>query len=375
MPYSYRSRSFFILTLALLMPSLLVAQNPQDGCEKVRAAIDIGSGTTKMTIARVDTCYQKVLEVLAPEAGKKLEFPVRYEDNIHSSDEKLVFTDEVRKEGIEALQRFKKRAKQFGADQISAVATSAFRKVKANNPEFMAGFLSKIKKETSILVRIIDQKQEATIGFLGAYSARNEEKEDLLAWDIGGGSMQITWWDEDSKSTKSFLGKYANEDALDHVYHLQNRQRQNRQRSNLNLEKNSPNPVGSEVARRAVKEFVAQAKNKLPKELLDLIEVRDPQVIGIGGVHFYSNCEVTKRFTPEGCRFSLEDLISTINKTAELNDRELMEQGHASSSDFVRYRVIGALLTAGFMRQLGIEQVQTLQVNMSNGMLLNPEFW
>ena len=68
-------------------------------CEQVRAAIDIGSGTTKMLVARVDTCSRRLLSVLAPGAGERIERPVKLRKSIvtRGSGEK-VFEPRVEKQ-------------------------------------------------------------------------------------------------------------------------------------------------------------------------------------------------------------------------------------------------------------------------------------
>ena len=55
---------------------LILAQSlafgARSACEEIRAGIDIGSGTTKMVVARVDACTQSILETLAPAPGGRL---------------------------------------------------------------------------------------------------------------------------------------------------------------------------------------------------------------------------------------------------------------------------------------------------------------
>ena len=57
-------RSLRSTWLAFAFVSLMATE--AFACEQVRAALDIGSGTTKMVVVRVDFCQGRIFEVLAP---------------------------------------------------------------------------------------------------------------------------------------------------------------------------------------------------------------------------------------------------------------------------------------------------------------------
>ena len=106
-------------------------------CEQVRAALDIGSGTTKMVVASVDTCENRVLEVLAPAPGEKLERQVDYIGNI----DRRIFKEEIIAEGLTAILELKEVALTHGAESFSAVATEAFRRIDSA-PRSLSGIRS-----------------------------------------------------------------------------------------------------------------------------------------------------------------------------------------------------------------------------------------
>ena len=102
-------------------------------------------------------------------------------------------TEEVMDAGMEALTQFKERCKEHKVSDpgnIEAIGTEVFRKA----PNGKA-FLEKVKRVTGIAVRLIEQEEEAELGYLTgkAVLAMNvrASKEDLVVYDSGGGSFQI----------------------------------------------------------------------------------------------------------------------------------------------------------------------------------------
>ena len=200
-----------------LFPFVLVWLMATDAvaCEQVRAAIDIGSTTTKMVVARVNYCENRILEILAPAPGMKLERKVEYSKHtVIPSDggTAFVFTDEVVAQGLAALQELKAIALIHGAETFSAVATSAFRSEgRPLDPNHLRTFLGRIREEIGLRVAVIPQDREARIGFLAAAVKAGIPRERLVVWDIGGGSMQISYWDPEADSVAAYLGNFANE--------------------------------------------------------------------------------------------------------------------------------------------------------------------
>ena len=85
---------------------------------------------------------------------------------------------------IEAIKYFKKKAENYGAEKIIVFATSAIRD--ASNKEY---FLEKVKNEVGIDIKVLNGKEEAAIGILGASYGFDNEK--LLVIDVGGGSTEL----------------------------------------------------------------------------------------------------------------------------------------------------------------------------------------
>jgi len=88
---------------------------------------------------------------------------------------------------IDALTRMATLAKQFGADRVEAVATSAVRD--AENAEF---FLARVKQATGLKLRVLSGEDEARLSFRSALAHFDLGAGRSVIMDIGGGSMQLT---------------------------------------------------------------------------------------------------------------------------------------------------------------------------------------
>ena len=75
-----------------------------------------------------------------------------------------------------ALLKLKKVAQKYKPVQITGVATSAFRT--SLNGESVAKYLS---SKSQINIKVISQKKEAILGFVGAVGNISKKAEDLKA--------------------------------------------------------------------------------------------------------------------------------------------------------------------------------------------------
>ena len=349
---------FFCLALTSFIATDALA------CEQVRAALDIGSGTTKMVVARVDYCENRILEVLAPTPGVKLERQVEYLTNIEEdSSGMMVFTKGIIAEGVTSILELKGVALMHGAEAFSAVATAAFRSV---DPAHRQSVLERIREETGFRVGVIPQQDEARIGFLATTVKVGTASENLAVWDIGGGSMQVSYWAEESDSIAGYLGEFASDAMKEYIV-------EKIQGKNF-LTNPSPNPIGEQGVSMAIREAERVAREDVPATLREQLERREG-IVGIGGVHFFSNCEFLQRFLADGCEFTREELLNQAYRYAHFTDRELVENGLAATIDFAPFRVSNGVLTVAFMNALGINRLRAIEMNMAGGILLDSNFW
>ncbi len=124
----------------------------QEQSSPVRAAIDIGSNTIHIVVAR---CTPDNLDIVEDEVEM-----VRIGESVNATGE---ISQHKRDVAIATLKKYKDLAEQHGADRILVVATEAIRKA-TNSAEF----LQDVQRETGLEVHIVSGTVEAVLTFLGA---------------------------------------------------------------------------------------------------------------------------------------------------------------------------------------------------------------
>jgi exopolyphosphatase/pppGpp-phosphohydrolase len=153
-----------------------------------RAAIDIGSNTLHIVIAR---STPDTLDIVDDQVDM-----VRIGESVDANGE---ISPQKCDTAISVLKKYNDAAEKHKAEKIFTVATEAIRK--ASNS---SNFLKQVKQETGLDVQIISGTAEATFTFFGAtYELNNNPNAPAQVGvvDLGGGSMelitaknrQITW--------------------------------------------------------------------------------------------------------------------------------------------------------------------------------------
>src|ERR1700759_1562359 len=139
------------------------------------AAIDIGSNSCRLKIARVQQHQLKVLH-----EDREV---TRLGESVFESG---MVSPEAMASTLLALKRFYRTVKLHAADRVRAVATSALRD--ARNAQ---AFTAWVKSETGWDVEIISGLEEARLIHRGVMSEASTQGRCLLI-DLGGGSCEIT---------------------------------------------------------------------------------------------------------------------------------------------------------------------------------------
>jgi len=143
--------------------------------EKILAAIDIGTNSFHLVIAKIDE--KGSIKIITRE--KEV---VRLGKS--STDMKYISEDAMSR-GIATLKRFKLISDSFKAD-IRAVATSATREA-LNKDEF----ISRVFDATRINIEVVSGFEEARLIYLGVLQALSVFNDKILLIDIGGGSTEF----------------------------------------------------------------------------------------------------------------------------------------------------------------------------------------
>lgn len=144
---------------------------------RLYAAVDLGTNNCRLLIVersgennfRVRDSFTRIVRL-----GEGLEASGR-------------LSDEAMDRTIAALRICASKIRKAGVARMRCVATEACRG--ADNGE---AFIKRVKKQTGLTLDIIDGKAEAELAAIGCGSLFDREVDDIVLFDIGGGSTEIS---------------------------------------------------------------------------------------------------------------------------------------------------------------------------------------
>jgi len=320
---------------------------------RLRAAIDVGSGSTKLVVAEVDLVEGRVVkEVFVQER------PVSFSlDSKRTADGAL--SAHVQAEGLRVLRHYLQVCKGLGVRSCAAIATEVFRKA----PNGRA-YLDRIFDELGLVVRLVSQESEADLGFRtgAAFISSAQDRAQLCVWDSGGGSFQVTSPDPVSPGEDFCLRGYLGSLGTGVVAGIAIKDIQGKSPG----EKASPNPL----PRDQVEMLVVRLKEDLapvPEWL-----AHASAITAIGGPNsMFKLCVSISRKNP----FSLADVQASLDATQGKEDEELQEWCKNEFPDPPSLVVVKLALLRAVMEHCGMSQVCYQEACGSClGMLVHPSF-
>ena len=157
--------------------------------ERVAAAIDVGSNTIHIVVARL---HQDTLDILADEVEM-----VRIGESVTANG---TISQEKRDLALTTLCNYKALAERFSASPILVVATEAIRQA-SNSAEF----IEDVRRETKLDMHIVPGDVEATLTFAGATYELLQEPNipaQIGVMDLGGGSTEFVAATYQAQGTK-----------------------------------------------------------------------------------------------------------------------------------------------------------------------------
>ena len=307
-------------------------------CEEIRMGFDIGSGSTKMMVAKIDYCKNKILEVLHQDSR-----PVAFNEDLEKSTDGNLSPAIIDK-GAQTIEEMLKKGKSFKPKKTAGVATSVFRKSK-NGVDIIKGYARKFK----VQLEVISQEEEALIGYLSAMSLMDEKTKDkkIVVWDIGGGSMQMFSMDKNKKPHR-YMGELASVTFKNMVIEVI--------QSKSIGEFSSPNPVGDN-REQVIALARSYSKLHVPADIKN--DLKERVVVGVGGVHGQS---IKNQLQLKDSDYTLAELDAASKLQAQKSDKEL-------AGDYRSTDVTNLLLVQGFMEGLGIKEVQILNASLLQGVM------
>lgn len=141
------------------------------------AAIDIGTNSTHLLIAAVDTTLGTFSIELAEKSTTRLG---------ERDPETGALSDAAMQRGMETLRRFRDLAVSHGVEEVVTAATSAAREAPNGRD-----FLQAIQDELGLVVDLVSGPEEARLIYLGVLSGMSFGDRPHLVLDIGGGSTEL----------------------------------------------------------------------------------------------------------------------------------------------------------------------------------------
>lgn len=305
-----------------------------------RAAIDIGSGDTKVTVADVDTETKKIVEIHFQDYTTV----ALRKDLASSSDHTL--SPEIQERLIATLNGYK--ALSHSADQWFGVGTSVFRTA-ANGMDV----LERIKAETGITIHLASQLEEGEIGFQTAVAASGLDADQVIAWDSGSGSFQITTMNGGQLEMygEEFAMVLATKEVISTI------------RGERFDPKQTPNPMTNDE--------VDQLARIIQNEKLPFVPAwlsqTNKKVVGFGGASsiFSSGYIATGKEV-----YTAEEVLTAIYKLTEKTDGELGMFPQPQEG------IVGLTLLYSIMQHCGITEVSYYKTNGAcEGLLIIPRYW
>jgi exopolyphosphatase / guanosine-5'-triphosphate,3'-diphosphate pyrophosphatase len=141
----------------------------------IAAVIDLGTNTSNLVVARINHSDAHILH-----QGKTY---------VRLGDQRIVdnlISEDAMHRTLTAVRQQVLTAKQYGAEKIRIIATSAVRQA-ANQK----ALIDTIRSHTGIDTEVIDGEREAMLIYYGVRMALNHIEEPAAILDIGGGSNEV----------------------------------------------------------------------------------------------------------------------------------------------------------------------------------------
>lgn len=308
-----------------------------------RAVVDVGSGSTKFCIADVDLRTNEVVRIIFSNNYK-----VGYQESLEKSYDHR-FERELCDRGLEVFSEIDSLCQHYQVERISAVATEAFRQ--STNGE---AFAREVCQKTNIPLRIISQKEEGAIAFFSAASGM-QNKDELIVWDIGTGSFQLTVAESDDDIVV-FMGSLGSIPFKNYIIDVI----QDRDSSCGE----TLFPFSREDYLQADRYARALARRAFPL-IKDRIGDTDGRVVGVGRLFNNSLLPITE----DGKTITRKDLRDFIESNVGKSADEL------AADPFAAANLSNAILVLGFMKALHIHEIVPVDTATTAGMLSYAPYW
>lgn len=245
------------------------------------AGLDLGTQTFRL-------CLGKVFK-------ERLYFLLKKRENVRLGEglaEKGIISDSAFERGLKVLKDFKKVMEQYEVTHYKAFGTAVFRKAK-NAEEF----IKEVKEKVGLEIEILSPEKEARLsleGVVWGLKERFPQLRDFLLIDVGGGSSEFIYFQEEENWVKSLdLGAIVLKETFDLRY-----------------------PVSSKVL-KSMREYIREKLFELPVEKPSLTVITGGTASILGSLDLKLNSYIPEKL--HGHQISKERLEKLIHKISNLS--------------------------------------------------------
>jgi len=329
---------------------------------ELRAAFDIGSGSTKCQVCEYDTASSTVGRTLYVR-----ECPVNFGGDFLASGAACSLSEAIQTQGLLLLREIKQEVLSLGGGGrclFSGIATEVFRKAKANGLEY----LEKVRSTLDIPIVLLSQAEEAQVGFASVVQASGcNGQSDPIVWDSGGASFQIS-----NASSNTYVGALGTSVSV--ALFLQ----QVRGFESFTSENQfTINPV----TRAEADAYLALIDGKLDPNIPDWLRDKH-EVFAASGINSLFNlcCSILSIKRGEDINsvssFTLAEAEEALVAVLEKSDDYLAKFAVHENCEHPSKTIPKIALLVAVMRKTGIQSVKAYAcIGSCLGMITNDRFW
>jgi exopolyphosphatase/guanosine-5'-triphosphate,3'-diphosphate pyrophosphatase len=311
-------------------------QSIESKCLVRRAAIDVGSGSTKIKVATVNKCQARIHANLF-----SAQTQLSIKENIIEGQLEPGFINDISSKILDLAGEAKKFT--VASEDVVAVGTQALREAR-NAADLIATL-----KRSQLNLRIISQAEEAELGHKASVSNSEFKADQVTSIDIGGGSFQVVSL---SPKTNVIAGNLASISFKNHIV----------ERIQHRPKGASPNPISPGAAKQAITFAEEYARNLKRKNRDFRFQAK---IIGVGGLFGFSIAQQLGK-----TKFTAQDLEAIYPKLIARRSEEI-------ESDFRDTESTNLLLVLGLLRGFGLtdREIEIKKANLADGVLTSPAYY
>ena len=301
------------------------------------AFIDVGTYSIRLLLVRLNPNQSHTIL-------SELREPVRLGGNEFFSNK---LDSEAMDRAVLVCTRFADMARNNGADEIVAVATSATREA-LNQREF----LRRLRRQANIEVRVISGREEARLVYLGVSRGMHLDSRTGLFIDIGGGSTEIAVGDE--RDYKYLDSMKAGTIRLTQMFQLD--------------EPTRPIPSSHyKLVCQYVRSAAVRTIEQLKQNPFDIVIASAGAARNLAGIASLRAGRPIEGNELTLSRSELSDVAGLLRSVA-LPERKKIPGLNPDRADVI---LAGAATLEVLMAELGVKQLTTTRLGLRDGLLVN----